>query len=297
MMEKLWGDNFFDPASKKWTKKQTDSPTCKRGFVQFVYEPIKGIIEAAMNDNKTKLFAMCDKLGIAGKVKAEDREKTGKPLMKAIMQAWLPAHSVGALVPGARACDPAAAAARPMELWCTTPCRMGPTAHCQHAPPGPALRQRQRAQLGGGGSAGAAGDDDLAPALPRRGPEVQGGEPVRGAPGRPVRDGHPQLRRGRAPDAVRVQDDPRLRQGALLRLWPRLRWQGARTLASLHRALPLTGHAPAHLAAVRWQGCGWGAGCSSGCRDCACSSCCEGCQLPGDAASVCCRGCSVQLLR
>ena len=29
MMEKLWGDNFFDPATKKWTKKPTTSATCK----------------------------------------------------------------------------------------------------------------------------------------------------------------------------------------------------------------------------------------------------------------------------
>ena len=94
MMEKLWGDNFFDPSTKKWTKKNTGSATCKRGFVQFVYEPIKGIIEAAMNDNKTKLFGMCDKLGISGKLKSDDREKIGKPLMKAIMQAWLPASQV-----------------------------------------------------------------------------------------------------------------------------------------------------------------------------------------------------------
>ena len=34
MMEKLWGDNFFDPATKKWTKKATGAATCKRGFVQ-----------------------------------------------------------------------------------------------------------------------------------------------------------------------------------------------------------------------------------------------------------------------
>lgn len=43
MMEKLWGDNFFDPATKKWTKKQTDSKTCIRGFVQFCYNPIKQV--------------------------------------------------------------------------------------------------------------------------------------------------------------------------------------------------------------------------------------------------------------
>ncbi|KAK4390740.1 Elongation factor 2 [Sesamum angolense] len=39
MMERLWGENFFDPATKKWTSKNTGSPTCKRGFVQFCYEP------------------------------------------------------------------------------------------------------------------------------------------------------------------------------------------------------------------------------------------------------------------
>lgn len=94
MMEKLWGDNFFDPATKKWTKKDTNSGTCKRGFVQFVYDPIKTIIDACMNDNKAKLWAMTDKLGISAKLKAEDKELVGKPLMKRIMQSWLPAHEV-----------------------------------------------------------------------------------------------------------------------------------------------------------------------------------------------------------
>ena len=94
MMEKLWGDNFFDPSTKKWTKKDTNSGTCKRGFVQFVYDPIKTIIEACMNDNKAKLWAMTDKLGITAKLKAEDKELTGKQLMKRVMQSWLPAHEV-----------------------------------------------------------------------------------------------------------------------------------------------------------------------------------------------------------
>lgn len=49
MMEKLWGDNFFDPATKKWTKKATDSKTCQRGFVQFCYNPIKQV----------RLFVVC----------------------------------------------------------------------------------------------------------------------------------------------------------------------------------------------------------------------------------------------
>jgi hypothetical protein len=62
MRQKLWGDNFFDPATKKWSSKQTDSPTCKRGFVQFIYEPIKSIIDLAMKDAKDKVFAMLEKL-------------------------------------------------------------------------------------------------------------------------------------------------------------------------------------------------------------------------------------------
>lgn len=113
MMEKLWGDNFFDPATKKWTNKvraarrdetqracaaahacrarllpraclpptpdadgcarlsppdthlqPTGSATCKRGFCQFIYEPIKTVIEAAMNDNKDKLFGLLEKLEV-----------------------------------------------------------------------------------------------------------------------------------------------------------------------------------------------------------------------------------------
>lgn len=92
MIQKLWGDNFFDPATKKWTTKQTDSKTCKRGFVQFIYEPIRQVIDLAMKDAKDKLFPMLEKLNVYSKLKAEDKELTGKPLMKRVMQNWLPAH-------------------------------------------------------------------------------------------------------------------------------------------------------------------------------------------------------------
>lgn len=46
------------------TPQPTGSATCKRGFCQFIYEPIKTVIEAAMNDNKEKLFALLDKLEV-----------------------------------------------------------------------------------------------------------------------------------------------------------------------------------------------------------------------------------------
>ncbi|CAN0859396.1 Elongation factor 2 [Linum grandiflorum] len=54
-MERLWGENFFDPATKKWTTKTTGFATCKCVFVQFCYEPIKQIINICMTDQKDKL--------------------------------------------------------------------------------------------------------------------------------------------------------------------------------------------------------------------------------------------------
>lgn len=92
MMERLWGDNFYDPTTKKWTKRNTGAKTCKRGFVQLVYEPIKKLIEACMNEDRKQVFTLADKLGVTQKLKPEDKELTGKPLMKRIMQTWLPAH-------------------------------------------------------------------------------------------------------------------------------------------------------------------------------------------------------------
>ena len=86
MMEKLWGDNFFDPATRKWTKKATDSKTCLRGFVQFCYNPIKQVIDLAMKDSKEQLFAMLQKTNVLHRLKPEDKELVGKPLMKRCMQ-------------------------------------------------------------------------------------------------------------------------------------------------------------------------------------------------------------------
>jgi len=91
MMEKLWGDNFFDAKTKKWTKKNTGERSCMRAFVQFCYEPIKKVIESAMNDNKEKLWPMLEKLKVKEKLKQADFDLMGKPLMKRIMQTWLPA--------------------------------------------------------------------------------------------------------------------------------------------------------------------------------------------------------------
>jgi elongation factor 2 len=82
-LDRLWGEHFLDPKGK-WQKTKTNENV--RGFVKFIYEPIYNIIQAAMNDQKDKLWAMTDKLGVTSKLSAADKDLTAKPLMKRVMQ-------------------------------------------------------------------------------------------------------------------------------------------------------------------------------------------------------------------
>lgn len=42
MMEKLWGDNYFDVEGKKWKKNSTadNGSVLKRAFVTFIMDPV-----------------------------------------------------------------------------------------------------------------------------------------------------------------------------------------------------------------------------------------------------------------
>jgi hypothetical protein len=42
----------------------------RRGFVQFVYEPIKTLIECCMADNREQLWKLTDRLGVTPKLKS-----------------------------------------------------------------------------------------------------------------------------------------------------------------------------------------------------------------------------------
>eukprot|EP00889_Picochlorum_renovo_P006690 jgi/Picre1/33720/NNA_001199.t1 len=91
-MDKLWEitSSIQQPRSGR---RSHWSCTCKRGFCQFIYEPIRTVIDAAMNDEKDKLFSLLEKLEVLKLLKPEDKELMGKPLMKRVMQSWLPAHA------------------------------------------------------------------------------------------------------------------------------------------------------------------------------------------------------------
>jgi len=90
LMQRFWGNNFYSPEEKKWSVENKEG--YKRGFVQFVLDPIFKVFSAIMNFRKEEYLKLIEKLAI--KIPAEDKDKIepgGKPLMKAVMKAWLPA--------------------------------------------------------------------------------------------------------------------------------------------------------------------------------------------------------------
>lgn len=91
MMDKLWGDWFFDAKAKKWTKKEigADGKRLQRGFCQFILSPIAMLFEAVIAE-KTAVF-MKMLTGLKVEIPKDAKELTGKPLLKRIMQTWLPA--------------------------------------------------------------------------------------------------------------------------------------------------------------------------------------------------------------
>eukprot|EP00698_Gefionella_okellyi_P009523 TRINITY_DN2429_c0_g1_i1.p1 TRINITY_DN2429_c0_g1~~TRINITY_DN2429_c0_g1_i1.p1 ORF type:complete len:841 (-),score=179.63 TRINITY_DN2429_c0_g1_i1:76-2598(-) len=91
MMNRLWGDNYYDAESKKWTHNNT-SPTGKplqRAFAQFVLRPIIQLFDCIMNDRKEETQAKLKALNII--LKSEEADDTGKKLLKTVMQRFLPA--------------------------------------------------------------------------------------------------------------------------------------------------------------------------------------------------------------
>jgi elongation factor 2 len=86
LMARLWGDQFYNAKEKKWKKVQSEGV---RGFTMFVLDPIYKMFDAVMNFNKEKTEDLLTKLNI--KLSVDDRELEGKPLIKKIMQKWLPA--------------------------------------------------------------------------------------------------------------------------------------------------------------------------------------------------------------
>jgi len=93
MMEKLWGNNFYNRATNKWTRKNKKGDL-ERGFVQFILKPIANLFDSIMNKRTNKkgrptYLKMLKTIGVT--LKGDEKDLMDKPLIKRIMQKWLPA--------------------------------------------------------------------------------------------------------------------------------------------------------------------------------------------------------------
>jgi len=86
LMDRLWGDQFYNSKEKKWKKVAGEGV---RGFTMFVLDPIYKMFDAVMGFKKDVYEKLLEKLDI--KLSVEDKELEAKPLIKKIMQKWLPA--------------------------------------------------------------------------------------------------------------------------------------------------------------------------------------------------------------
>lgn len=92
MMKKLWGDWFYNKKKKVWTNKQFNAAGKKlqRAFCQFILGPIDTLFDAVMNDKKDVYMELLTTLEV--KIPKDAEDLVGKPLLKRIMQTWLPAE-------------------------------------------------------------------------------------------------------------------------------------------------------------------------------------------------------------
>lgn len=88
MMKRLWGENYFNPGTKKWSTKVTDSNS-QRAFNMFVLDPIFKLFDSIMNVRKEETAKMLEKLEVT--LKSEERDLEGKALLKVVMRKFLPA--------------------------------------------------------------------------------------------------------------------------------------------------------------------------------------------------------------
>ncbi len=91
MMQKLWGDNFFDAANKKWKTdgELEDGKSLRRAFAQFIMDPVCKLCQTIMDGQVDQYTKMLTQLAI--ELTQEDKALTGKHLLKAVMSKWLPA--------------------------------------------------------------------------------------------------------------------------------------------------------------------------------------------------------------
>ncbi|KAI5367958.1 Putative small GTP-binding protein [Septoria linicola] len=86
MMDRLWGESYFNAKAKKWTKNPEGA---ERAFNQFCLDPIFRIFDNIMNFKKEETPKLLEKLEV--KLVGDEKDLEGKQLLKVVMRKFLPA--------------------------------------------------------------------------------------------------------------------------------------------------------------------------------------------------------------
>ena len=90
MLERLWGDNYFNPKTKKWTNKsEHEGKPLERAFNQFILDPIFKIFAAVNHNKRDEIAGLLEKLEV--NLTNDEKDLEGKALLKLIMRKFLPA--------------------------------------------------------------------------------------------------------------------------------------------------------------------------------------------------------------
>jgi len=89
LMKKFWGDNYFNPTTKKFT---TDADNGKGGelprcFVQFIMRSVIQLTRSLMEGNKEVYEKMMANIGLT--LKGDEKDYQGKALFKCVFQKWI----------------------------------------------------------------------------------------------------------------------------------------------------------------------------------------------------------------
>ena len=94
LMNKLWGNHYWDPSKRAWTKKKEseDGTELMRGFCQFVLWPMKVLFDSIMDEDKATYEPIIRALGLQfSKKDLEEASGRQKDYLKLVMRSWLPA--------------------------------------------------------------------------------------------------------------------------------------------------------------------------------------------------------------
>jgi len=88
LIKKFWGNNWFDPKTGKWVKKNSDKQLI-RGFCEFVLKPLRKLMYL-ISHKKKKTYKMLFKL-LKIELTAAELKLRRKPLLMVALRKWIPA--------------------------------------------------------------------------------------------------------------------------------------------------------------------------------------------------------------